>query len=230
MPTEVTPQPTGRYARSTSPPPPVALLPVMLCIPCVTKIIRRHANASQRSASTSFYFDNIFGKDVTCAQYAVRSVPAVLTNRLGIPGGLLTSVNCRSNLLLQFALADLHLIAGVGRLDPGVDVAPVVARRAAGGVEGVAVVYVDEVVARLPIHLVCVVCVGVGMESVEVSPAADEIPLAIADPLVDGLSGTVAVTGYGVTLLGDGGTRRLRWAGRRDRSTALCERRPHRRE
>ena len=106
---------------------------------------------------------------------------------------------CRSKLLVQIALADFHLIAGVGRLDPGVDVAPVVARPAAGGVEGVAVVYVDEVVARLPIHLVCVVGVGVGMESVEVSPAADEIPLPIADPLVDGLSGTVAVTGYGVT-------------------------------
>jgi hypothetical protein len=29
------------------------------------KIIRRHANASQRFASTSFFFDNIFGKDVT---------------------------------------------------------------------------------------------------------------------------------------------------------------------
>jgi hypothetical protein len=83
------------------------------------KIIRRHANASQRFASTSFFFDNIFGKDVTCAQHAVRSIPAVLISSLGFPGGLLTSVICRSKLLVQIALADFHLIAGVGRLDPG---------------------------------------------------------------------------------------------------------------
>src|SRR5215207_9220159 len=99
--------------------------------------------------------------------------------------------------LRSFAcLANDYAIAGVGRLYLCVDVAPVEARPAAGTVAGVAVVYVEEVIAREPMYLVLVVGVGIRVDTVEVPPCAYEIPRAVTDSLVDGLPSDVAVTRY----------------------------------
>src|SRR3712207_1166176 len=68
-----------------------------------------------------------------------------------------TSISLRS-----FAcLANDYAIAGVGRLYLSVDVAPVVARSAAGAVEGIAVVNVEEVIASESMYSVLVVGVGI---------------------------------------------------------------------
>jgi hypothetical protein len=61
--------------------------------------------------------------------------------------------------------ANDYAIAGVGRLYLCVDVAPVVARGpAAGTVEGIAVVDVEEVIARETINSVLVVGVGIRVD------------------------------------------------------------------
>src|SRR5215207_1165930 len=60
--------------------------------------------------------------------------------------------------LRSFAcLANDYAIAGVGRLYLCVDVTPVEARSAARSIEGIAVVYVEEVIARQSIDSVLVV-------------------------------------------------------------------------
>jgi len=43
----------------------------------VTKIIRRHADVSQRFIFTSFHFGNIFGKKIPCVQHAVHPANAL---------------------------------------------------------------------------------------------------------------------------------------------------------
>jgi hypothetical protein len=94
------------------------------------------------------------------------------------------------------SLANDYPIAGVGRFYLCVHVAPVEARSAAGTIEGIAVVYVEEVIARQSIDSVLVVGVGISVDTVEVASGAYDVPLAITNSLVDGLLSGVAVTRY----------------------------------
>src|SRR5687768_16954374 len=74
-----------------------------------------------------------------------------------------------SSLRSLACLTNDYAIACVGRLYLCVDVAPVEARSATSTVAGIAVVYVEEVIAREPIYSVLVVGVGIRVDTVEVA-------------------------------------------------------------
>src|SRR3712207_4149428 len=79
-----------------------------------------------------------------------------------------------------------YAVAGVGRLDRGIDVANVVAPAADGPVVGVAVVDVEVVRASTTsVDPVGVPGVGVGVEAIVVTVAVYGVALSVANPLVE---------------------------------------------
>src|SRR5918998_3293225 len=97
-------------------------------------------------------------------------------------------------------LATHHLLEGVGRFYGGVNYPSVKARPAYGPIKGVAVVYVEQVVAGATVGRVVVVGVVLGADVVVAALGVDVIFYPVADLLEEHLVASGGVAGVAIAL------------------------------